>query len=96
MATQIQQEIFVPDTRSTKYNSSHPICALGPEEIAYTADLIRSQWPDETILRFKTITLHEPAKAELLKCFQAEYGGYTLPSIDRRAFSSYYIRNTVC
>lgn len=95
MSTQMQQETFAPAVNNTKYNSAHPICALSPEEISYSADLIRSQWPAETDLRFKTITLNEPAKAELLKYFEAEHDGRALPSIDRRAFSSYYIRNTV-
>ena len=74
----------------------HPICALSASEISYAAQLIRSQWPSNTDLRFKTITLEEPLKTELLPYFIAEAAGKQLPNIERRAFSAYYIRNTVC
>jgi len=94
MATQVQQS-FTPAPAATKYNAAHPVCALGPEEISYTSDLIKSLWPENTDLRFKTITLEEPPKAQLLPYFQAEHDGKNLPHIDRKAFTSYYIRNTV-
>jgi len=94
MATQMEHA-HKPAPVSTKYNSAHPLCALGPEEISYTAELIRSLWPEHTDLRFKTITLDEPQKAQLLPYFQAEQTGQTLPRIDRKAFIGYYIRNTV-
>ena len=94
MATQVQQT-FTPGPAAAKYNSAHPICALGPEEISYTSDLIRSLWPEKTDLRFKTITLEEPPKAQLLPYFKAEHDGKELPHIDRKSFTSYYIRNTV-
>lgn len=94
MATQMQQS-FTPAPTATKYNASHPVCALGAQEISYTSELIRSLWPEQTDLRFKTITLEEPPKAQLLPYFQAERDGSNLPHIDRKAFASYYIRNTV-
>lgn len=94
MSTQVQQD-FVPKPSGTKYNAAHPVCALGPDEISYTAELIRSVWPEGTDLRFKTITLEEPPKAQLLPYFQAELAGKSLPQIDRKAFTAYYIRNTV-
>lgn len=94
MSTQVQQD-YRPAPTSTKYNSAHPVCALGPDEITYTADLIRGVWPSGTDLRFKTITLEEPPKAQLLPYFQAELAGQSLPQIDRKAFTAYYIRNTV-
>ena len=65
MATQMQQS-FKRDPTTTKYNAAHPVCALGPEEISYASELIRSLWPEHTDLRFKTITLDEPPKALLL------------------------------
>lgn len=94
MATQMQQS-FTRAPTTTKYNAAHPVCALGPEEISYASELIRSLWPEHTDLRFKTITLDEPPKALLLSYFQAEHEGRSLPPIDRKAFTSYYIRNTV-
>lgn len=94
MATQMQQS-FSTAPATTTYNAAHPVCALGPEEIIYTSELIRSVWPEHTDLRFKTITLEEPPKAQLLPYFQAQREGKNLPHIDRKAFTSYYIRNTV-
>jgi len=94
MATQMQQS-FTSTPATKKYNAAHPICALGPEEITYTSDLIRSLWPAHTDLRFKIITVEEPPKALLLPYFQAEREGRSLPQIDRKAFTTYYIRNTV-
>ena len=95
MATQMQQPTMAGVTTS-KHAAAHPICALGPEEITYTAELIRSVWPENTDLRFKTITIEEPPKAQLLPYFEAERAGKSLPHIDRKAFTAYYIRNTVC
>lgn len=94
MATQMQQE-FVPAPSAAKYTSAHPLCALGPDEISYTAELIRTVWPAHTDLRFKVITLDEPPKAQLLPYFEAESAGRNLPQLDRKAFTAYYIRNTV-
>lgn len=94
MATQVQQQnhSVVP---TTKHAPAHPFCALSPDEILYTSDLIRTLWPEKTDLRFKTITFHEPPKAQLIGFLEAEYNGQRLPAIDRKAFVSYYIRNTV-
>lgn len=94
MATQIQQE-NTRVTPTTKHSPAHPLCALGPDEISYTSELIRSVWPDKTDFRFKTITYHEPPKAQLLAFLEAEHSGQKTPYIDRKAFVSYYIRNTV-
>ena len=96
MATQIQSTVAGSEPVAAKYNLEHPLCALGPEEIKYTAELIRSLWPEHTDLRFKTITIEEPAKAQLLPYLQAKASGQRTSQIDRKAFTSYYIRNTVC
>lgn len=88
------QQSSTPAPAATKYNAAHPVCALGPEELSYASELIRALWPEHTDIRFKTITLDEPPKALLLPYFQAEREGRSLPHIDRKAFTSYYIRNT--
>lgn len=93
MSTQVHS--FQPPKVKSKYASAHPLCALSGDEIAYTAELIRSRWPAHTDLRFKTITLDEPPKAQLLPYLQAEATGQQLPILDRKAFTAYYIRNTV-
>lgn len=46
-------------------------------------------------LRFKVVTLEEPAKKSLIPYLEAEHGGKPVPRIDRRAFVAYYLRNTV-
>ena len=56
---------------------------------------MRSVYPSKTDLFFKAITLEEPKKAQLVPYLEAEHRGLRLPRIDRKAFVSYYIRNTV-
>jgi primary-amine oxidase len=73
----------------------HPLCPLSASEITQTANLVRSVWPAQTDLRFKIITLLEPAKKEFIPFIDAEAGGQALPAIERKAFVAYYIRNTV-
>jgi Cu2+-containing amine oxidase len=74
---------------------AHPLCPLTSSEISTTAELIRSIWPANVDIRFKVITLDEPAKKSMVGFLEAEHSGAKLPNIDRKAFVSYYIRNTV-
>ena len=74
---------------------SHPLSPLTAAEITRSADLIRSLYPAKTNLQFKAITLEEPEKAQLVPYLDAEHNGSRLPKINRKAFVSYYIRNTV-
>ncbi|KAI9739724.1 MAG: hypothetical protein M1834_006443 [Cirrosporium novae-zelandiae] len=73
----------------------HPLSPITSSEIISAGELLRAQWPPQTDLHFKTITLQEPAKKELMPYLEAEHDGRKLPSIDRKAFSNYYIRNTL-
>lgn len=75
--------------------SSHPLSPLTASEITNTSALVQSLYPKGTSLQYKSITLQEPAKSQLVPYLDAEYSGVILPSIERRAFVSYYIRNTV-
>ncbi|KAL8925133.1 MAG: hypothetical protein Q9208_003638 [Pyrenodesmia sp. 3 TL-2023] len=77
-----------------KQVSSHPLSPLTSSEITHTSALVQSLYPKSTSLQYKSITLQEPAKSELVPYLDAERSGITLPSIERRAFVSYYIRNT--
>jgi primary-amine oxidase len=74
---------------------AHPLCPLTAAEISTTAELTRSVWPANVDLRFKVITLDEPAKKSMVPYLEAEHSGSALPQIPRKAFVSYYIRNTV-
>jgi len=94
MSTQVQQS-FPESKTPDKHHAAHPLCALSADEILYTAELIRSIWPANTDIRFKSITLEEPPKAQVLPYLEAEAAGRQLPNLDRKAFTSYYIRNTV-
>ncbi|KAK3672150.1 hypothetical protein LTR78_007903 [Recurvomyces mirabilis] len=93
MATEQISEISLP-LRTAKQSVSHPLAPLSADEIRDAAAIIKSQWPVNTDLHFKTITLEEPAKAETVPYIEAEYHGYDLPKIDRRVLSTYYLRKT--
>ncbi|KAF2772625.1 hypothetical protein EJ03DRAFT_266575 [Teratosphaeria nubilosa] len=80
--------------RPAKQSNAHPFAPLSADEIRNAAALIRAQWPDNTQFHFKTITLREPAKAEAIPYLEAEFHDSPLPSIDRRSFVNYYLRNT--
>lgn len=73
----------------------HPLGPLTAFEITESSRLIKSLWPADTKLQFKSITLQEPSKAELSPYLVAEHSGKSTPTIDRRSFVVYYIRNTV-
>lgn len=81
--------------RQAKQTEQHPFAPLSGTEIKHAAALIKTQWPANTDLHFKSITLEEPAKAEAVPYIEAEFHGDALPSIDRRAMVTYYLRNTV-
>ena len=93
MATQSQE--YGSQAATIKQSVVHPLCPLTSSEISLCADLIRAQWPLNVDLRFKVVTLEEPSKKSLVPYLEAEHGGKTVPSIDRRAFVAYYLRNTV-
>lgn len=92
----MQSQEYAPHTASTTQSTVHPLCPLSGPEISLTAELIRAQWPLNVDLRFKVVTLEEPAKKSLIPYLDAEHSGRTVPRIDRMAFVSYYLRNTVC
>ncbi|KAK6365096.1 hypothetical protein LTS17_011574 [Exophiala oligosperma] len=92
MAAVAQDFSSTPATAKTSV--PHPLCPLTAAEISTTADLLRSVWPSTVDLRFKVITLDEPAKKSMVPYLEAEHSGAPLPPIPRKSFVSYYIRNT--
>lgn len=94
MATQLAINGALP-IRTAKQTDVHPLSPVSAEEIQSAVELIRSQWPVNTDLHFKTVTLQEPAKAETLPYLDAEAQRGDLPRIDRKAFLTYYLRKTV-
>lgn len=78
-----------------KQTAHHPFAPLTAAEISTTTDLIASVWPAKVDLRFKTITLDEPPKSQMVPYLEAEHSGSSLPFVARKSFVSYYIRNTV-
>ena len=90
------QIVSDPPASKATYSVAHPLCPLTASEISRTADLVQSVWPSNVQLRYKVITLLEPAKKEFLPYLDAEHNGSPLPQIARKAFVAYYIRNTVC
>lgn len=93
MAAVAQDFSSAPAT--AKASVPHPLCPLTATEISTTADLLRSVWPSNIDLRFKVITLDEPAKKQMIPYLEAEHSGAPFPQIPRKSFVSYYIRNTV-
>ncbi|CAN9417285.1 unnamed protein product [Alternaria sp. RS040] len=84
-----------PSPQSEKsVSAQHPLSALSAPELRNAAAIIKASWPAHTDLHFKVVTLQEPPKAEVLKYLEAEHSGKPVPSISRKAFVNYYIRNT--
>lgn len=88
---QIQGSLPIRAQQTTQ----HPLGPLTANEISESATLIRALWPSNTSLQFKSITLQEPNKAELVPFLAAEHSGKSTPTIERRSFVVYYLRNTV-
>jgi Cu2+-containing amine oxidase len=85
----------LPFVGGKKTTPQHPLGPLTANEIKESAGLIKGLWPSNTSIQFKSITLQEPNKAELLPFLEAEHAGQQTPAIERRSFVVYYIRNTV-
>ncbi|KAK5169128.1 uncharacterized protein LTR77_006437 [Saxophila tyrrhenica] len=81
-------------TRPAKQSNTHPLAPISADEIKNAVSIIKSQWPADTDLHFKALTLHEPAKAEAVPYIEAEFHGGELPRIERRVFVTYYLRQT--
>ncbi|TGO73773.1 hypothetical protein BELL_0332g00030 [Botrytis elliptica] len=84
----------LPFVGGKKTTLEHPLGPLTAAEILQSSQIIKSSWPAEVTLQFKSITLEEPKKAELVPFLAAEHSGSALPKIDRRSFVVYYIKNT--
>lgn len=90
-------EAVMPQVAAAKHFSpAHPLCPLSPAEISQSASIIKSLWPAGVELRFKTITLFEPEKKLFLPYLDAEHSGKALPALERKAFTTYMIKKTVC
>ena len=78
----------------SKPHAPHPYAPLSANEIVNASSLLRAQWPDTTDVQFKVITLAEPPKHEVVPYLQAERDHASLPTLDRKAFITYYLRKT--
>ncbi|RDW68121.1 hypothetical protein BP6252_09517 [Coleophoma cylindrospora] len=86
-------ETSIP-VRGAKLTPQHPLGPLTASEIQESARLIKGFWPSATDIQFKSITLQEPKKTDLVPFLAAEKATSELPFIERRSFVVYYIRNT--
>ena len=86
---------YAPVAAQGKQTPAHPLCPITAAEIKQSARLIKNLFPAKTEFIFKTITLEEPEKAQLVPYLDAEHSQGTLPQIDRKTFVCYYLRNTV-
>ena len=90
-----EQVVSTPTVGVAKHAAIHPLSPLTSSEIIESATRIRELYPSDIKLSFKTITLQEPEKTQLLLYLDAEHNGHSTGRIDRRAFVNYIIRNTV-
>ena len=91
----LDQGSRAPVAQAFNHTAEHPLCPLTASEIKKSAELVRSIFPTRPEIQFKAITLEEPEKAVLAPYLDAEHAGKRGPRIERKAFVSYYIRNTV-
>ncbi len=91
-----QVPVSLPFVGAKKSAPQHPLGPLTASEITETAKIIKSIWPSTTNIQFKSITLQEPNKSDLVPFLAAEHAGQPTPTIERRSFVVYYLRNTVC
>lgn len=80
---------------SGKQSATHIFAPLSADEIANAASLLASQWPENTEIYYKAITLEEPLKAEAIKYLDAEHAGTARPTVDRKAMVMYHLAKTV-
>lgn len=80
---------------TAKEMAYHPLSPLTAAEITRSSDLVKSLYPPKIDLQFKVVTLEEPEKCFVVPYLHAEHHGKPLPSLERKAFVCYYIRNTV-
>lgn len=95
MSPSAVEQSWEPVGQSLKQISSHPLSPITETEIRNAVHVLRSKYPEGTKLHFKAVTLEEPEKAVMLPYLQAEHDGGKLPTIDRKIFVNYYLRNTV-
>lgn len=74
----------------------HPLGPLTASEFVTTVNIIKKNWPTGTEFHFKVISLHEPNKTDVLRYLAADDLQKRTLRQDRKAFVSYYIKNTVC
>jgi primary-amine oxidase len=84
-----------PTVIPQKQATLHCTAPLTGDEISHASSLVKALYPSNTSLQFKVVTLQEPPKSEVLQYLEAEHSGRPLPSLERKAFINYYIRNTV-
>lgn len=74
---------------------ANPLVPLNSSEIQIVAKLIKQQCGLHVPLHFKAITLEEPHKEHVVAFFEAQKQGRALPELERKAFVSYYITDSV-
>lgn len=90
-----EQVSYTPSARVVKRLATHPLSPLTASEIVRSVELIKGLYPSTASFQFKTITLEEPEKAQLVPYLDAEHYGGALPVLERKALVCYYISNTV-
>ena len=95
MSTEESDALPIVGGKKAFTTSEHPLGPLTASEILESSRLIRTQWPSNTDIQFKVITLREPNKADLADFLVAERAGKKTPQVERKSLVVYYLRNTV-
>jgi primary-amine oxidase len=77
-----QVPVSLPFVGGKKVTLQHPLGPLTAAEISESSRLIKAIWPSNTNIQFKSITLQEPNKADLIPFLAAEHAGKTTPTIE--------------
>ncbi|KAI9676820.1 MAG: hypothetical protein M1817_006659 [Caeruleum heppii] len=72
----------------------HPLASLSAFEISASAELVKGLYPSDVDLYYKAITLQEPSKKDVMGFLDLEHRGQKPPTLARKSFIWYYIRNT--
>lgn len=78
----------------SEFYRPHPFDPLVEEEIKCSSQFIRHAYPENADLDFRSISLYEPEKAEMIPFLEAEHSGKNLnhvPHPNRQARVVYYL-----
>ena len=83
----------------SQHSVPHPFDPLTKSEISQSSQLIRNCFPKDAVFDFRSVSLYEPEKSEMVSFLEAEHAGVDLSTVKRptrQARVVYYLGNNVC